>query len=183
MERLVLFFKKKFSFISSIIISRGGEFGEYSDGQKCFNAAKTYYLGYFIDYHADVIPTSNAFGGTLVGINDAVNDEISQDQYVTVKISDSGATDLYLMYNRVEGVHKFLEDNTYRDKIVVVQQDGAGEQSWVRSILGQGQTYTQSNWAGTGTLSLCFIYILYSLEAHINFSFEPLCFSMDRDFT
>ena len=98
-----------------------------------------------------MIPTNNAFGGTLVDINDAVNDEISSNQYVTVKISDSGAADLFFMYNRVEGVHKFLEDNTYRDKVVVIEQERAGEQSWVRSILDQGETYSQSNWAGTGT--------------------------------
>ena len=128
----------------------GGEWGSFSDGQKCFNAAKTYYLGWFANYHGDATPTANGFGGTLVGINDAGNDEISPGEYVTMKISDAGATDLFLMYNRVEGVHKFLEDNTYRDKVVVVEQETSDEQSWVRAILDEGEVYTQSNWAGTG---------------------------------
>ena len=87
----------------SLKFSRGVEWGTVSDGQKCFNAAKTYYLGWFVDYHIDVSPTLNAFGGTLVGVNDAGNDEISSDQYVTVRIADSGATDLYVLYNRIEG--------------------------------------------------------------------------------
>ena len=141
------------------IISRGGEYGTISDGQKCFNAAKMYYLGWFSDHQGDMTPTSNAFGGTLVGVNDAGNGEISSDQFVTVRVSDSGATDLYLMYNRVEGVNKFLENIYYRDKVVVVQQDGAGEQSWVRSVLDQGETYTQDNWAGTGTSTHTFFYL------------------------
>ena len=128
----------------------GGEWGSTSDGQKCFNAAKTYYMGWFNDYHGTARPTRSAFDGTLVGVNDAGNDEISGDQYVTMKVSDSGATDLFLMYNRVEGVNKFLENDLYRDKVVVVEQSAAGEQSWVVAVLDSGETYTQANWAGTG---------------------------------
>ncbi len=151
----------------------GGEWGTTSDGQKCFNAAKTYYLGWYAENHGDVSPTQNSFDGSLVGVNDAVNGEIS-DQYVTIRILDSGATDLYLMYNRVEGVNKFLEDNRYRDKVVVVEQDGAGELSWVKSILDQGETYTQNNWAGTGSSSSCLkklnVLFLYQKEAHLSCS-------------
>jgi hypothetical protein len=128
----------------------GGETGEKSDGQKCFNAAKTYYLGWFLDYHSQVTPTNSAFDGTLVGVNDAGNDEISSDQYVTIQISDAGETDLFLMYNRVEGVHKFLENIYYEDKVVVVEQSEEAEQSWVIAVLDQGETYTQKNWAGSG---------------------------------
>jgi len=54
------------------------------------------------------------------------------------------------MYNRVEGVNKFFKDSYYRDKVVIVEQNGAGRQSWVKSVLDQGETYTQSNWARTG---------------------------------
>ena len=64
----------------------------------------------------------------------------------------------YRLHRRTEkGINSFLEDNLYRDKIVVVQQNGAGGQSWVRSILDNGETYTQSNWAETGTCVINFI--------------------------
>mmetsp|Transcript_26835 Transcript_26835/g.40296 ORF Transcript_26835/g.40296 Transcript_26835/m.40296 type:complete len:508 (+) Transcript_26835:55-1578(+) len=156
----------------------GGEYGSTSDGQKCFNAAKVYYLGWFSDYQGDMTPTNNAFGGTLVGVNDAGNDEISPDQYVTVRVSDSGATDLYLMYNRVEGVNKFLENIYYRDKVVVVEQDGAGEQSWVRSVLDQGETYSQSNWAKTGmSLQVEFLNNIPSPDNNISPFHSSLLFS------
>jgi len=134
----------------------GGEWGTKSDGQKCFNAAKTYYMGWFSDYSEDLFPSKRALGATLVGVNDAVNDEISLGEFVTIKVSDDGATNLYLMYNRVEGVHKFLEDSYYRDKVVVVEQDGSrtSDDYWagvsmVKAVLDQGDTYTQYNWAGT----------------------------------
>jgi hypothetical protein len=128
----------------------GGESPYAGDGRKCFNAAKTYYLGWYSDYHGEVNPTSSSFSGELVGVNDAGNNEISSDQNVVVKISDSGATDLFLMYNRVEGVHNFLRNVYYQDKIVVVEQSEEAEQSWVAAVLDQGDTYSQSNWAGTG---------------------------------
>ena len=130
----------------------GGEWGSISngDGEKCFNAAKTWYLGWFSNYHGFSTPASNSFKGTLVGINDAGNDEISSGQYVSVKISGSRETDLFMMYNRVEGVHKFLENVYYRDKVVVVEQSGSEDQSWVRAVLDAGETYSQSNWDRTG---------------------------------
>ena len=129
----------------------GGEYGwlvRY--GEKCFNAAKTFYLGWFSNYHGFATPKSSSFSGTLVGVNDAANDEISSGQYVTVKISDSGATDLFMMYNRVEGVNSFLENLYYRNKVVVVEQSQEDEQSWVKAVLDKGDTYTQSNWGGSG---------------------------------
>ena len=129
----------------------GGEWGLVSDGQKCFNAAKMYYLGWFSTYHGSSTPASSSFSGTLVGINDVANDEITSGQYVIVKISGTGETDLFMMYNRVEGVHKFLENLYYRDKVVVVEQSESDEQSWVRAVLGEGETYSQWNWAGTGS--------------------------------
>ena len=141
----------------------GKEWGEVNDGQKCFNAAKTYYLGWFSDYHGSSTPASSSFSGTLVGINDATNDEISSGQFVTVKISGSGETDLFMMYNRVEGVNKFLYNIYFRDKVVVVEQNGMGGQSWVRAVLDEGETYSQSNWAGTGNalkIKVCVLWIL-----------------------
>ena len=142
----------------------GGEFAFAGDGRKCFNAAKTYYLGWYSDYHGEVTPTSSSFSGELVGINDAGNDEISSTQYVAVKISDSDATDLFLMYNRIEGVNRFLQDVYYEDKIVVVEQSDEGEQSWVVAVLDQGDTYSQANWAGTGN----------SLEIKVCLTITPL---------
>jgi hypothetical protein len=138
----------------------GGEWGEVTDGQKCFNAAKTFYSGWFSDYQADITPVNAAFGGTLVGVNDAGNKEISTGQYVTVRIKGSGETNLYLMYNRVEGVNKFTEDKYIRDKVIVVQQYGHGEYSWVMAVLDQGETYTQSNWADSGSalkIEVCYM--------------------------
>mmetsp|Transcript_26836 Transcript_26836/g.40300 ORF Transcript_26836/g.40300 Transcript_26836/m.40300 type:complete len:146 (+) Transcript_26836:230-667(+) len=121
---------------------------------------------------------NNAFIGTLVGVNDAGKDEITSDQYMIVRISDLGATDLYLMYNRVEGVNKFFKDSFYRDKVVVVEQDGAGEQSWVRSVLDQGETYSQSNWAKTGmSLQVEFLNNIPSPDNNISPFHSSLLFS------
>ncbi len=130
----------------------GGEYGRLvSYGEKCFNAAKTFYLGWFSSYHGFSSPKSSSFSGSLVGVNDAGNNEISTGQYVTVKISDSGATDLFMMYNRVEGVTSFLNNIYYRNKVVIVEQSTEDEQSWVKAVLDKGETYTQRNWGGSGS--------------------------------
>jgi hypothetical protein len=57
-------------------------------------------------------------------------------------------------------VNKFLENTYYKDKVVVVQQSAQGENSWVRAVLDQGETFTQSNWAGSGSpliIEACFM--------------------------
>ena len=74
----------------------------------CFNAPKTYQLGWFPDYHVDIEKTIPISPWTrtvdLVGQAERNNAIISQD-YMIVRIYGFGDTDYYVSYNRKTGIN------------------------------------------------------------------------------
>jgi len=120
--------------------------------RRCFNAAKTYYLGWFSEHAKDVAPKLEDFRGTLVSVNDVVQKKHSPGQLVTVRIvsKQSKTADLFMMYNLMEGVNDsdYYED-TFDKKVVIVSQDETYDQSWIRAALLEGETYEKTNWDGT----------------------------------
>jgi len=123
-------------------------------GKRCFNAAKTHYLGWFSDYAKVITPTMGAFEGTLVSVNDVVQDKNSPEQWVTVRlVAPDTEHDLFMMYYLMEGVNGF-EWNDYYDtfnkKVVIVSQRRRYGASWIEAYLSAGETYRKSNWDSTG---------------------------------
>jgi len=120
--------------------------------KRCFNAAKTYYLGWFSEHAKDITPKLEDFRGTLVSVNDVVQKKQSPEQLVTVRIvsKQSRTPDLFMMYNLMEGVNDsdYYED-TFDKKVVIVSQDESYDQSWIRAALLEGETYEKTNWDGT----------------------------------
>jgi hypothetical protein len=51
-----------------------------------------------------VDPSTSPYVGQLVGTNDVVNDEISIGQDMVVKLHSNGETDLFMMYQKTEGI-------------------------------------------------------------------------------
>ena len=120
--------------------------GQDDFGRICFNAAKTYYNGWFNDYTYDVAPSNNSFQGELVGTNDAVNKQIQSEQNVVLRLKETGETSLFMMYQRVEGVTIDI-DPTYSmdfgNHVVIVEQEGDGYESIVKASIAEGEIYTQ----------------------------------------
>jgi len=115
---------------------------------------QTYYFGWFPEYHKDVDPSTKSYVGHLVGTNDVVNDEISPGQDMTVKLSSSGETDLFMMYQKTEGITLEIDSDyaaTFNNHVVIVEQSEDGADSFVKASLAPGDMYTQKVWNG-GTL-------------------------------
>jgi len=121
-------------------------------GRRCFNAAKTYYLGWFSDYAKDIDPTSGAFEGTLVSANDVVQGKTLSRQWVTVRIrAPDTRDDLFVMYNLMEGINEFdYYTEEFNKKVVIVSQQEYGAGSWIKASLSAGETYRYPNWDSTG---------------------------------
>lgn len=123
-------------------------------GRKCYNAAKTHYLGWFSDYAKTITPTMGAFEGTLVSVNDVVEDKNSPGQWVTIRLTaPETENDLFMMYYLTEGVNGFeldYYDDTFNKKVVIVSQTRRYGRSWIEAYLSAGETHRVPNWDSTG---------------------------------
>jgi hypothetical protein len=107
-----------------------------------------------LEYHKDVDPSTSAYDGELVGTNDVVNGEIFAGQEMTVRLHGRGETDLFMMYQKMEGVTADIAsdyESTFNNHVVIVEQSGDSQVSWVKASLAPGDVYTQEDWNG-GTL-------------------------------
>ncbi len=92
----------------------------------------------------------------LITVNDNYNGQSISGQKMFVKIQGSSEKDLFVMYNKAEGITEDIVSeyrSGYGNHVVIVEQTSDLEQSWVKASLSAGQTYSQSNYAG-GRLSV-----------------------------
>jgi len=118
------------------------------DGNGCFNAAKSWYFGWYADRTKSITPASSSWSGELVPVNDYLDGSIESDQQVVVQVTGVGETDLYLMFNRVEDV--IGGDATINDRVTVVSQAEDKGYSHQLGSLGVNQEHRSNNWEGKG---------------------------------
>ena len=115
-----------------------------------------YYFGWFSEYNQNVDPSTSAYAGQLVGTNDVVKGDISTGQDMVVKLYSNGETDLFMMYQKTEGITEDIDSDyatTFNNHVVIVEQSGDSKGSWVKASLAAGDVYTQRDWNG-GTLAV-----------------------------
>lgn len=114
----------------------------------CFNGQKSWYLGWYSDRHETVHPESASWIGKLAGVDDYVNDRLSNQDSVIVKVR--GSTDLYVMYNKAQGVNAGVQEYGNRVTIVrgTVDSNAARESKMLRG-LRSGEFYRYDNFAGS----------------------------------
>jgi len=117
----------------------------------CFNGAKSWWFDWYSDRHATLTPTSGSAILNMVSIDDYLNGQAdSDDQYTIARIVESNEIDLFVMYNRAEGVNS--EVLGHRDQVTIVRQKGDGTQSWLEAGLdGDGSSqWTKRDWNDSG---------------------------------
>jgi len=119
----------------------------------CFNAAKSWWFGWYSDRHVEVTPTSGSMVLNMLSIDDYLNDQVTSDeQYTVARIVEDHEADLFVMYNRAEGINSQVLG--HRDQVTIVKQNGHMEQSWLEASLGLDDNapfrWTTSNWNGSG---------------------------------
>jgi len=122
-------------------------------GEMCFNAPKSHYLRWFSQYHNDFTPTTTGYSGELVPTNDVAAGSISTDQHYILKLSGTGETDLYVHYNKSEGITADMDyryRSAYGNAVMVYSQASRTATSAVLAgLTAPGQTYAKANWAGS----------------------------------
>lgn len=120
----------------------------YSDdvGAMCYNAAKSWQLGWYDSNKISIDPRQGSWTGTIVGVADFANNPAGYP--VVVRIATGNQFVQFIAFNRAIGVNS---DNVQADnKVTVVEAGAYGEayyQSWLKATLTSGEVYTMTNWA------------------------------------
>ncbi|GFH44444.1 predicted protein [Chaetoceros tenuissimus] len=76
-----------------------------------------------------------------------VRSNTAQDNDVVLKISSTGANDLYLMYQRQVDANRDIP--AYVNQVVITEQkEELQSQSFIKKALGEGDKYVHDNWGG-----------------------------------
>jgi hypothetical protein len=113
----------------------------------CFNAAKTWYFGWYSDQQIAINPAEEPFNDEIVGINDVFEGTAGDEKNVVVKITDN-YNDYFLMYNRKKGINR--EAIGGADKVVITKQNAKNQNSLFIKALGVNQEWTYSNFGAIG---------------------------------
>ena len=130
----------------------------------CFNGAKSWWFGWYSDRHTEVTPTSESRILNMLSIDDYLNGQSSsRDQYTIARIVGTNEIDLFVMYNRAEGINS--EVLGHKDQVTIVSQSGESEPSFLEVGLSVGDgdetlpfRWRKSNWNGSGktlVIQLC----------------------------
>ena len=127
----------------------------YSDdiGAMCFNAAKSWQLGWYDSSKISIDPREGSWTGNIVGIADFANNP--QNDPVIVKVETRTGTDQFIAFNRATGINRHNDEAD--DEVTIVQAGSNGElysQSFLKATLRSGEVYTISKWDGTQDLTV-----------------------------
>ena len=128
-----------------------GNIGPWADDGPvaCFNGAKTYHSGWYQEYYSSLDPGMNPYSKDLVGLNDIVSKpSVSTYNDLVLRLSTIGTDDLFIMYQRAEGILDTLQSK--RDTVTITQQKSFEAQSWSLAELRPGQEYRYENYGRYG---------------------------------
>ena len=127
----------------------------------CFNAAKTWYSGWYSQYDEDVSTNIDNFSGKtfrMTHIDDVKEGKSTTSSKVVLRLTNSKSNSnnqhLFVNYNRAKGMNSGVMH--HKDEVTIVWQAGKSGESVILSDLTVGQTYTNSTWDSNGKLSVHF---------------------------
>jgi hypothetical protein len=129
-----------------------GNIGPWADDGPvaCFNGAKTYYSGWYQEYYSSLDPGMNPYSKDLVGLNDIFSkSSVSTYNDLVLRLSTIGTDDLFIMYQRAEGILDTLQSNS-RDTVTITQQKSFEAPSWSLAELRPGQEFRYENYGRYG---------------------------------
>jgi len=122
----------------------------------CFNGAKSWWSNWYSDRHAEATPTAGSMILNMLSIDDYLNNQANmEDQFTVARIVGADEIDLFVMYNRAEGVNSQVKG--HRDQVTIVRQGGNDHPSWLKAGLGldkgnkEASQWEKENWDGSGS--------------------------------
>jgi hypothetical protein len=117
----------------------------------CFNAPKSWQLGWFQDKHHVFNQADGSWSGRLIGQVDWANANAQPNDTVILKLNVASDTDHYVMFNRKAGHNSGTVEGGNQVMIQSAPAEGSGAaQSELHAKLNAGGTYTITNYDGSG---------------------------------
>lgn len=107
---------------------------EGEDSLRCYNAAKTWQLGWFGENNIDLDLVEESWGGRLIG---TANFEDSTEQQKNVLLKIAG--NYFVQFNYAAGFNSGTDE--FINRVTIVKQTGDGDASWVQASLREGEAY------------------------------------------
>jgi len=151
----------------------GYSYSQDEGPRMCFNAAKSWYFGWYDDRHITV-NTNLITEGKMISIDDYLNgydDDTAagDDQYTIAHVYGSSTESYYFMFNRKEGINAGVVQDG--DKVVIINQNLSTGQSDRVASLSTGQQFTKFNFGGgTSTLVIKVCNIVFETEPSIDYA-------------
>uniref|UniRef100_A0A7S3QHF5 Peptidase M11 gametolysin domain-containing protein n=1 Tax=Chaetoceros debilis TaxID=122233 RepID=A0A7S3QHF5_9STRA len=146
----------------------------------CYNAAKSWQIGWYADAEVDYKPTvigNESWTGQLVGV--AQYSHADRDgRPVTLRIDSGSTNDYFINFNRKIGMTSQNKEGS--DLVNVYEQDGNGEStgnaSKILKNLNEGDEWTKANFGNSGkTLSIKVNEIVLGDESIIGYADVTIC--------
>ena len=125
-------------------------YGNTLNGRKCYNAVKSWQMGWYTDGHKIIDPYQGAFEGNIVGL---ANFNQRGDKNVLLKIvGHVDNNDYYVSFNRRIGMNK--DSTVGNNKVIITSHsssltaNSADILSYQKAILSQGEIYALPDFNG-----------------------------------
>jgi hypothetical protein len=126
----------------------GSLYGEENGPLMCFNAAKSWQLGWYDDKAVIVSPSSSSWSGRMMGISDYSN---SSTQTVLLKLETGMDEDYYVNFNRKSGINRDVRESGDQVLVIMQGQNGIGySESQQLARLSSRGSYDIPNFGGSG---------------------------------
>lgn len=125
------------------------------DGRKCYNAVKSWQMGWYKEGHKVIDPYQEPFEGDIVGI--ANFDERGDKNVILRIVGHVDKNDYYVAFNRRAGMN--IDSTVGSNKVVITASSSTNRTdlfSYQKAILSEGESYIMPNFDG-GELTLCVI--------------------------
>ena len=116
-------------------------------GAMCFNAARSWQIGWYDSHKLSINPREGSWTGSLVGVADYRNNP--QGHPVVVKIETGTGKDLFVGFNRATGVNRETKQGKDQVTVIEARTNNSADKSRLRAIIRQGGKHVFQNWAGT----------------------------------
>jgi len=124
-------------------------YSSLNDEAKCFNAVKSWQLGWYVDRQI-ILSSPYEWSGKLYGFVDY--DKTSQSENMIIRMNDSNERFIFVSYNNANGINE--DTNTGKNEVLVhsVSTDFGG--SILLATLKSGENHILTDASGEKTISI-----------------------------
>lgn len=136
----------------SCVMGASGTHTKDDGARMCFNAAKSWQLGWYNDRTVKIGVNDAPWFGTIIGVTNYSNNPNKRPVVIKLEREEkSKSDDYYIAFNDATGINSDSGEAIHQ--VTIVKQSGNGDspgQSWLLSKLSAGEHHSFDNFDGSG---------------------------------